>query len=354
LIFVPINLGKWEFIIFVATSSLLLWGFRYLLHAVMFTYFPSYFDENVLILGLPNSSDVYRSDISHKFGKNLNIIGFINSDKKSYRANRNFLGHIDDLSQIVNDSNIKRLIVTGEFNDLSSAELIERTNELNILCSFITHSPMRSTNHININTLPALSIASWNRLQLMVFNLVKRLMDILIAILLFILNLPFAIIICILIKLDDGGPVLFAQERIGQHGGKFLFFKFRTMNVDTNSYAVSPMSQEDPRITRVGRFIRKLSLDELPQLINVLKGDMSLIGPRPEMPFIVAGYDSITDQRHLVRPGITGIWQISAGRKHAIHNHIEYDFFYIENMSLTLDIIIILVTFRFILKGLTA
>jgi lipopolysaccharide/colanic/teichoic acid biosynthesis glycosyltransferase len=126
------------------------------------------------------------------------------------------------------------------------------------------------------------------------------------------------------------------------------------MSIDTNTYAVSPGSQEDPRITKVGRYLRKLSLDELPQLFNVLKGDMSLIGPRPEMPFIVAGYDSVINQRHLVKPGITGIWQISAGRKHAIHDHIEYDFFYIENMSLTLDTIIIMITFRFILKGLTA
>ena len=81
---------------------------------------------------------------------------------------------------------------------------------------------------------------------------------------------------------------------------------------------------------------------------------MSLIGPRPEMPFIVEEYDTVMDQRHLVQPGITGIWQISAGRQHAIHEHIEYDFFYIENMSLTMDVIIIMITFRFILKGLTA
>ncbi|MEE9190277.1 MAG: exopolysaccharide biosynthesis polyprenyl glycosylphosphotransferase, partial [Candidatus Neomarinimicrobiota bacterium] len=354
LILQPVNISNGEFIIFVAISSLMLWVSRHLLHAVIFTYFPAYFHENVLILGLPNSSEFYHADTRHKFGKNLNIVGFIHADNKSFGADRNYSGHIDDLDQIVNDFNIKRLIVTGEFNDLPPGKLIERTSALNITCSFITHTPLRSTNHINITTLPELSIAGWNRLQLMAFNWIKRLMDILVTIPLIILHLPFAIIIGILIKLDDSGPVLFVQERVGRHGTKFRFFKYRTMSIDTDAYAVSPGSQEDPRITRIGRYLRKLSLDELPQLINVLKGDMSLIGPRPEMPFIVEGYDSVINQRHLVKPGITGIWQISAGREHPIHDHIEYDFFYIENMSLTLDIIIIMITFRFIFKGLTA
>jgi lipopolysaccharide/colanic/teichoic acid biosynthesis glycosyltransferase len=308
----PINIYTREIIIFIAISSLLLWMFRHLLHAFIFTYYPTYFYENVLVFGLPDSTEIYHSEMRYKFGKYLNIVGFIHADNNSFRADKNFTGHIDGLDRLVTEFNIKRLIVTGDFNDLPPGELISRTSALNITCSFITHTTFKSTNHINITALPEPAIANRDRFQFMLFNWIKRLMDILFTIPLIIFHLPFAVIIGILIKLDDGGPILFVQERVGRRGKKFRFYKYRTMSADTDIYAESPESQDDPRITRIGKYIRKLSLDELPQLFNVLKGDMSLIGPRPEMPFIVEGYDAIMEQRHLVKPGITGIWQISA------------------------------------------
>ena len=124
-------------------------------------------------------------------------------------------------------------------------------------------------------------------------------------------------------------------------------YKFRTMRVTSDAYALSPAGDDDPRITRIGRLLRMGGLDELPQLVNVLKGDMSLVGPRPEMPFIVQRYSALERQRLRVRPGITGLWQLSPDRHTQIHENIEYDLYYVSNRSLLLDAIILLETLLF-------
>ena len=151
--------------------------------------------------------------------------------------------------------------------------------------------------------------------------------------------------------MDSPGPVFFTHERVGKAGKPFRLYKFRTMQVETNQYEVSPLSPDDPRITRIGRFLRKTSLDELPQIINVLKGEMSLVGPRPEMPFIVATYDDIHKARLAVLPGITGLWQLSADRRKPIHENMDYDLYYIKNMSFFLDITILINTLFFAIRG---
>src|SRR5690606_26172847 len=126
----------------------------------------------------------------------------------------------------------------------------------------------------------------------------------------------------------DGGPVFFRQRRLGYRGGRFLLYKFRSMRVDAPEYGESPRTKVDPRITRVGRVIRKLSIDDLPQLINVVQGDMRLVGPRPEMPFICSRYSAYQRLRLDVPPGVTGLWQISPHRNDPSHDHIEYDLVY--------------------------
>jgi lipopolysaccharide/colanic/teichoic acid biosynthesis glycosyltransferase len=114
---------------------------------------------------------------------------------------------------------------------------------------------------------------------------------------------------------------------------------------------VSPQDEEDPRITTIGRYLRRYSLDELPQLLNVLRGEMSIVGPRPEMAFIVDQYGPLERERLAAKPGITGLWQISFARNEAIHQNIEYDIYYIENRSLLLDLVIIFLTGFAVVKG---
>lgn len=184
------------------------------------------------------------------------------------------------------------------------------------------------------------------------YTITKRVIDIAVSAALIFLSAPVWVVLAILIKLDSKGPVFFHQTRIGKNGKPFEIYKFRSMKVDAPKYARSPDEQVDPRITRMGRFLRKTSFDEVPQLLNVLKGDMSLVGPRPEMPFITAEYTPLEATRLSVPQGITGFWQLSADRRYAIHQSLEYDLYYIQNRTVLMDIAILLHTLVYAAKGI--
>ena len=187
---------------------------------------------------------------------------------------------------------------------------------------------------------------------------IKRFMDLVLSVLFFATGLPFYIIFGLLIKLDSKGPVLFKQIRAGLQNSSFLLYKFRSMGFHAEA-DTGPIwtAQNDPRITKVGRFLRRFRFDEFPQLLNVLKGEMSLVGPRPERPFFVEKLKQeypFYMRRLKVRPGITGWAQI----KHPYDEHLEdvreklrYDFYYIENVGLWLDLKIIIRTVRVMLSG---
>ena len=187
---------------------------------------------------------------------------------------------------------------------------------------------------------------------------IKRFMDLVLSVLFFVTGLPFYIIFGLLIKLDSKGPVLFKQIRAGLQNSSFLLYKFRSMGFHAEA-DTGPIwtVQNDPRITKVGRFLRRFRFDEFPQLLNVLKGEMSLVGPRPERPFFVEKLKQeypFYMRRLKVRPGITGWAQI----KHPYDEQLEdvreklrYDFYYIENVSLWLDLKIIIRTVRVMLSG---
>ena len=173
----------------------------------------------------------------------------------------------------------------------------------------------------------------------------KRLFDIVASLAALVIMSPLLVLICLVIKADSHGPALFKQRRTGKNGKEFEILKFRSMHSSTQAYAETPREKSDPRITRAGRLLRATGLDELPQLLNVLKGEMSLVGPRPEMPFITEKYTALERRRLEAQPGITGLWQVYARSENLpIHHHIEYDLFYIENMSFLLDLIIIMDT----------
>ncbi len=184
------------------------------------------------------------------------------------------------------------------------------------------------------------------------YRITKRLLDIACSSILIVLSAPIWALLAIAIRCESKGPIFFRQTRVGQHGKLFEILKFRSMKVDAPKYARSPDERTDTRITRVGRFLRKTSLDEVPQLINVLKGDMTLVGPRPEMPFITEEYGPWEATRLTVPQGITGLWQLSADRQFAIHQSIEYDLYYIQNRTVLMDIAILLHTLVYAAKGI--
>ncbi len=169
---------------------------------------------------------------------------------------------------------------------------------------------------------------------------VRRVVDSIVAAVAMLVASPILAVAALAILLEDGRPILFRQRRVGHYGRLFTIYKLRTMKRAELVDRLSPRSANDSRITRVGRVLRKTSIDELPQLVNVLMGDMALIGPRPEMPFVVRSYDRWQHLRHLIRPGLTGIWQtrarktISLERPEATLMDLEY----IESSSFLLDV----------------
>jgi lipopolysaccharide/colanic/teichoic acid biosynthesis glycosyltransferase len=181
----------------------------------------------------------------------------------------------------------------------------------------------------------------------------KRIFDFSFSLLGLTFTFPLWLVIGFIIKINSSGPILFSQTRIGLNGKPFKIFKFRTMKTDSEKYAHCPTDKDDKRITPFGRWLRKLSLDEIPQLINVIKGEMSLVGPRPEMPFIVDTYETYEKKRLSVIPGITGLWQVSPARNAEIHDNPEYDLLYIEHRDLSLDILILILTIVFVFRSFT-
>ena len=182
----------------------------------------------------------------------------------------------------------------------------------------------------------------------------KRTCDFVASTALLVLLTPLFLLVAALVRLDSPGPAIFRQRRVGKDGKEFMLWKFRSMRVEAPVYAPSPISTYDPRLTRVGRLIRRASIDELPQLLNVIRGEMSLVGPRPEMPFIVESYTALERKRLAVQPGITGLWQVSPARAFPIHENLQFDLHYIHHQNLILDASILLRTVVAIFRGIGA
>lgn len=190
----------------------------------------------------------------------------------------------------------------------------------------------------------------------------KRIFDVVVATLILFAILPLMALVALVIKLTSPGPVLFRQDRVGENGRIFKIFKFRSMVQDAEKlqHLVNEVTfngntlhkhRNDPRVTFIGRIIRRTSIDELPQLLNVIKGDMSLVGPRPELPWLVEMYQPWQHRRFTVPQGITGWWQINGRSDKPCHLNTEQDIYYIDNYSFLLDMRILLQTIPALLKG---
>lgn len=226
-----------------------------------------------------------------------------------------------------------------------------------------THEPAERAPHLTVVTDVGFAPpGSDTRVEGLYARRVKPALDrVVAAVALGVLALPLAAIAAT-IRVTMGSPILFRQQRVGRNGRVFTVLKFRTMRHDRRQRAVpvstdrraTHKSTDDPRHTRVGRFLRKWGLDELPQLINVVRGEMSIVGPRPELCQVVANYsDPRLHDRHLVRPGLTGLWQISARGDGLMHENPEWDLEYLRQVSLRRDIAIVLKTPFAMLNGQT-
>ncbi len=180
------------------------------------------------------------------------------------------------------------------------------------------------------------------------FEILKRGFDVIISLLTFIILWPVLLLIAITIKVSSKGPAVFKQQRAGKNGNSFVFYKFRTMTTDTDPFGSSPKSGLDPRLTKFGRILREYSLDELPQLFNILKGDMSVVGPRPLYLSQIPEWNERQKKRLLLRPGLTGLAQISGRGELTREEKLELDVNYVETASFSADVRIILATIAYV------
>ncbi len=313
--------------------------------------------ENMLIYGAGEIGSTFSKTMKNTKFFRFNLVGFID-DKVTVDSiinGVNVLGVTDDLDSICKNKHINRIIIA--IRHISEEKLVLLENKASALDIRINCLPSVESFLGNPGKLKEFSgiplISRRVQRQSMFYLLGKRVLDIIAAAIGLIISSPLWVVIPIIIKRDSPGPAIFEQERVGLNGKLFNMYKFRSMKEDAPKYAHCPINKDDPRVTTVGRWLRKTSLDELPQLINIFKGDMSLVGPRPEMLFIANEYNLVEKKRLLVKPGLTGLWQVSPYRNSEISHNLEYDFYYIENQSFMLDFVILIMTAFFIVRGIT-
>jgi exopolysaccharide biosynthesis polyprenyl glycosylphosphotransferase len=268
------------------------------------------------------------------------------------------LGQSSDLRRVIEEHGVDELLVVMPAFDVSRMrEILDLCKATDTIVGVVPQLGELRSDRLaieDLSAIPVLRPCGFRRSSL--YLTAKRAMDVVISSAMIVLTALFVALVALLIKLDSPGPVLFIQDRVGLNGRRFRMLKFRTMRAEANPYAPSPAGDVHPDITRVGRILRIGGMDELPQLINVLRGDMSLVGPRPEMPFIVDRYGRLERERLTVKPGITGVWQLSADRHSEIHENIEYDLYYVSHASIMLDLVILietaLFTFGLVIGGL--
>ena len=321
------------------------------------------FAERVLILGTESAAVNLARDILERPEVGYKIVGFVGDDPmllgKSL-INPSVIGLTSELEDVVRRYQPDRIVVavTERRGRLPLDPLLKMKLEDAIAVEESASFYERLTGKISTEMLrPSWLIFSQGTRRSRAYKQARRLADIILAVFGFALSLPVMILTAIAIKLDSRGPVFYRQERVGIRNRVFKIIKFRSMRTDAEKDGPVWAGESDPRVTRVGRVIRKLRIDELPQFVNVIRGEMGFIGPRPERPVFVEQLEReipYYSQRHLVKPGLTGWAQIRYSYAASLEDAIEklqYDLYYIKNQSPVLDAIIMFETIRIVLFG---
>jgi sugar transferase (PEP-CTERM system associated) len=321
------------------------------------------FGERILIVGAGNFAVELAREVLNRPDAGYRIVGFVGNDAdllgKSL-INPRVIGLTDELDKIVKRENIDRIVVAmGERRgQLPTDKLLQLSLAGKVTIEEGASFYERLTSRVSLNMLrPSWLIFTGRGRQKKIAGIARFVVHWLVALVGAILSLPIVLVAAVLIKLDSRGPVFYKQERVGKNGRTFVLTKFRSMRVDAEQDGPVWASKGDARTTRVGRVIRKIRIDEIPQFWNILKGEMSFVGPRPERPHFVAQLAEeipFYEQRHLIAPGLTGWAQIKYPYGASIEDarqKLQYDLFYIKNQGLILDAIIIFETIKIILFG---
>lgn len=319
--------------------------------------------RRVLIVGGGSFAAQLAREFERRSWTGMRVIGVV-ADAEEDVIDLPRLGNVGDTARIVDDQRIDEVIFT--LPPQKQDQVVQVSLELQqqpvmlhmvpgVLDLAFARTPVDSVGGIPLISLRESALTESQRRF-------KRLFDVVASSLLLLLLAPLMLIIALIIRIDSPGPVFFMQERIGEHGRRFKMIKFRSMYIDADRrwHEVARRDAQgrllhklepDPRVTPIGRKLRRTSLDELPQLFNVLRGEMSLVGPRPEMPYVAAEYQPWQWQRFRVPPGITGWWQINGRSTRPMHLHTEDDLYYIQNYSFRLDLWILLKTVAVVFNG---
>lgn len=335
-------------------------AFRFILSRVLKAMRKRGFNQkHVLMVGYSRTAEEYIDRVRRNPDWGYHIFGILDDGMENGTTYKGIMvvGAIGDLEEVLRENTFDEIVITIAISEYSRLEELVKICEKSGM-----HTKFAPDYHGVIPTIPVtedmdgLPVINIRNVPLSsTFNrVIKRTMDLVGATLLLILAAIPMLIIAISIKLTSKGPIIFSQVRVGLHNKEFKMYKFRSMNVQSESKEKKAWTtQNDARVTKIGRFIRKTSLDELPQVFNVLKGDMSMIGPRPERPYFVEKFKEEIPRymiKHQVRPGITGWAQVKGFRGDtSIKKRIECDLYYIENWSVGLDLKIVVLT---VFKGM--
>lgn len=283
--------------------------------------------------------------------KKWEVVGVI--EGKRNKIKYPYLGKLGDLQKIVKNKKINLVIISLPYEQIEKRiRAISECEKAGIEYLIIPSFYEIVTGKAKLDEIDDIAILEPEEFDLgFLSKIIKRLFDIAFSLIFLILFLPFFIIISILIKIDSPGPVIYKQLRAGQYGKPFYVYKFRTMVADADKIGPLLTEKNDKRVTRIGRFLRRFSIDEIPQFYNILKGDMSIVGPRPEVVEIVRTYNEWQKEVLKVKPGITGLSQISGRQELDMETKLKIDLLYIKNYSLFLDLKIIFKTIFVVLKG---
>jgi sugar transferase (PEP-CTERM system associated) len=321
------------------------------------------FGERILIVGSGNLAVEIAREVLERPDAGYRIVGFVGTDSEllgKSLINPRVIAVTSELAEVVRRENVDRIVVAmGERRgQLPTQELLQLSLAGKVSIEEGASFSERLTTRVSLNMLrPSWLIFSGRGRQARITGITRSVVHRLVALIGGILSLPIVLLTAVLIKLDSRGPIFYRQERVGTNGRTFTLLKFRSMRVDAEEAGPVWASKDDDRVTRLGRIIRKIRIDEIPQFWNILRGEMNFVGPRPERPHFVAQLaDEIPyyEQRHLIPPGLTGWAQIKYPYGASIEDarqKLQYDLYYVKNQSLVLDAIVLFETFKIILFG---
>jgi sugar transferase (PEP-CTERM system associated) len=359
-LFPGLMLGRGISLIALPLALALMVGWRVSIH--WFLGHPD-FGERILIVGSGNLAVEVAREVLNRPDAGYRIVGFVGNDAEllgKSLINPRVIGLTEQLDEIVRREDIDRIVVAmGERRgQLPTDKLLQLSLAGHVSIEEGATFYERVTGRVSLNMIrPSWLIFTGRGRQVRLAAVTRSAVHWLVAFVGLLLSLPIVAVTAILIKLDSRGPVFYRQERVGKNGRHFVLVKFRSMGIDAETTGPVWASKDDDRTTRVGRIIRKVRIDEIPQFWNILRGEMSFVGPRPERPHFVAQLAQeipYYEQRHLIAPGLTGWAQIKYPYGASIEDarqKLQYDLFYIKNFSLILDAIVLFETVKIILFG---